>query len=392
MISTRNLLILVVVAVVMVAVTVALYSGPKRGPGGFEAGAPLMQGLAPEKVQTIALTQGATTVTLKRKDKGFVIAERDGYPAAPGKVNELLLACMDVRCRSKVTDAKSNHSDLGVVEGGADALSIVFKDAADKTLTGMVRGKTGESGGPYVRLIDKDTVYVAENNIYVTVAPAWFTDKKLIDVKSEDIRRVDVEAGGGKYVITRDEKGAVALTPIPAGKRVKESVRDTVLNALGGFEFTDVSSAATTPLDWDATYTCQLASELVYTVKLAKKDNKHYAKVSAASSNTGSVKITRSEGDEELKKKEALLQGVEKARDFTPRHAPWVYEVPSWTAEKLRHPLADLVEDIPKETPPAQTDAAPTTPPSPAAPAPAAAPAPKTPPAPVTIVPAPAKK
>ena len=388
MISTRNLVILVVVAVAMVAVTVTLYSGPKRGPAAFEPGAPLMQGLAPEKVQTIALTQGATTVTLKRKDKGFVIAERDGYPAAPGKVNELLLACMDVRCRGKVTDSKSNHADLGVVEGGADALSIVFKDAADKTLTGLVRGKTGESGGPYVRLIDKDTVYVAENNIYVTVAPAWFMDKKLIDVKPEDIRRVDVEVGGGSYTITRDEKGAIALTPVPEGKRVKESVRDTVLNALGGFEFTDVSSAATTPLDWDTTYTCRLASELVYAVKLAKKDNKYYAKVSAASSNAGSVKITRSEGDEELKKKEALLQGVEKARDFTPRHAPWVYEIPSWTAEKLRHPLADLVEDIPKpEPPPGQTGAAPATPP-----APAAAPVPKTPPAPVTIVPAPAKK
>lgn len=383
MISNKSLAVLLVIAVVMVAVTVALYSGPKRAPGGFEPGATLMQGLAPEKVQTIVLTQGATTVTLKRKEKSFVIAERDGYPASSARVNELFLACMDIRCRSKVTDAKGNHKDLGVVEGSPDAISIVFKDSTDKTLTGLVRGKSGDGAGPYVRLVDKDTVYVAEAGLFVNVSPAWYMDKKLIDVKPEDVRRVDVETGGTKYSIQRDEKGVVTLTPIPEGKRVKDAVRDSVLNALGGFEFSDVSSAATTPLDWDSTYTCRLASNLVYTVKLAKKDNKHYVKVSASAPNIDSVKISRTEGDAELKKKEALLQGVEKARDFTPSHAPWVYEVPSWTAEKLRHPLTDLVEDIPKPEPAATTGNAP------AAPTPTA---PMVVPAPPTMPAAPATK
>ena len=103
------------------------------------------------------------------------------------------------------------------------------------------------------------------------------------------------------------------------------------------------------PLEWDTTYTCRLAGNLVYTVKLAKKGDRYYAKFSASAPEVESVQITRTEAEQELKKKDALLQAVEKAREFTPRHAPWVYELSNWTAEKMRHPLSDLVEDITAE-------------------------------------------
>ena len=85
-----------------------------------------------------------------------------------------------------------------------------------------------------------------------------------------------------------------------------------VFGALGTFDFTDVTPAAKLPLEWDTTYTCALSSGLVYTVKLAKKDDKYYAQVSAAGPNAQRV-INKDASEAEMKKKE-LPTGLSVAR------------------------------------------------------------------------------
>jgi hypothetical protein len=346
MLGNKSLAILAAVAVVMVVIVLALYSGNRAARQEFEPGSLLIQGVAPEKIQTISIVHGKETVTLTRQEKGFVLAERDNYPASMSRINELLLACLEIRCKSKVTDAKENYKDLGVEEGIGDAVVATFKDSSGQTLFGLVRGKNAEGGGAYVRLLGQSAVYASESSPAIQTAPTAFLDKKIVDVKADDIRRVEVQAGKDRYALTRDEKGAVALEKVPEGKRAKTSVCDTVATALTDLEFSDVSPATKTSLEWDTTYTCQLASNLVYTVQLAKKGDLYYAKLTASAPEVKSLQITRTESEQELKKKEAVLQAAEKASEFAARHAPWVYELPSWTAEKMRHPLSDLIEDI----------------------------------------------
>ena len=118
-----------------------------------------------------------------------------------------------------------------------------------------------------------------------------------------------------------------------------------------------MTKASRLDLTWDATYSCRLKSGLTYTVKLAKKDDKQYAAISAIGPGLKSVQITKTESDEELKKKEALLLAAQTAQEFTPRHAPWVYELASWTADKMRKPLADLIEEIPSDDEPEEITA-----------------------------------
>jgi parvulin-like peptidyl-prolyl isomerase len=244
-----------------------------------------------------------------------------------------------------VTEAKENYKELGVEEGADDAVVATFKDASGQTLFGLVRGRNAEGGGAYVRLLGQSAVYASESSPVIETAPTSFLDKKIVEVKAGDIRRVEVQTGKDQYALTRDEKGVVALEKVPEGKRLKAAVCDLVATALTDLEFSDVSPAGKAPLEWDTTYTCRLASSLAYTVQLAKKEDRYYAKFSASAPEVESVQISRTESEQELKKKDALLQGVEKAREFTQRNAPWVYELPSWTAEKMRHPLSDLVEE-----------------------------------------------
>ena len=293
----------------MVVVVLALYSGNRAAKQEFQPGSLLIQGVAPEKIQTISIVHGKETVTLKRQDKGFVLAERDDYPASVNRINELLLACLEIRCRTKVTDAKENYRELGVEEGAEDAVVVTFKDSSGRTLFGLVRGKNAEGGGAYVRLLDQSAVYASETNPAIDTTPTAYLDKKIVDVKADDIRRVEVQTGKDQYALARDEKGVVTLEKVPEGKRAKSSVCDTVATALTDLEFSDVSPAGKMPLEWDTTYTCRLASNLVYTVNLAKKGDQYYAKFSASAPNVESVQITPTEAEQELKKKDALLAG-----------------------------------------------------------------------------------
>ena len=262
------------------------------------------------------------------------------------RINELLLACLEIRCKSPVTAAKENYRELGVEEGAADAVVVTFKDSSGQTLFGLVRGKNAEGGGAYVRLLDQSAVYASESAPMIETSPVSYLDKKIANVNAGDIRRVEVHSGKDQYALTRDEKGVVALEKVPEGKRAKTSVCDTVATALPDMEFADVAPAGKMALEWDTTYSCQLASQLVYTVQLAKKGDRHYARLSASAPDVQSVQITRTEAEAELKKKDALLQAVEKARDYNTRHAPWVYELSDWNVERMSHPLSDLVEEI----------------------------------------------
>ena len=170
-----------------------------------------------------------------------------------------------------------------------------------------------------------------------------------MSVEKGDVERVEVTTGEDAYVIARNEADEIALQEIPEGKQPKGSEYDYVFNALSGLWMTDVAKAEDLDLQWDATYTCRLKSGLTYIVRSAEKDGKHYVKLSAEGPAVKSVQISRTESEEELKKKEALLLAADTAKAFTPRHTPWVYEVSSWSGGRLRKPLSELLEDIPVE-------------------------------------------
>jgi len=348
--TNKQLATLALVAVVMVVLTTVLYTPRRSKTGEFQSGAVFIQGLAPEKIKAIVIKDAEDTVTIEHKDDGFVIAEKDNYPASVEKINDLLVRCLDIRCKEKITDSPDNHAELGVEEGGPDAVTVSFIGAEGKRIIGFVRGKSAErSSGVYVRLLGRNDTYVTERYFYIDTRPMDYIDKELISVEKSDVERVDVKTGEDAYTIARDEADKITLRQIPEGKQPKGSEYEYVFNALSGLQMSDVAKADSLDLQRDATFTCRLKSGLTYTVRSAEKDGKYYVKLSAQGPPVKSVQISKTESEEELKRKEALLLAVDTAKEFTPRHAPWVYEISSWSAEKLRKPLSDLIEDIPAE-------------------------------------------
>ena len=102
--SNKKLAILGVVAVVMVIWAVS------QGRIGKEAGmklhtpAYLIQGLDPADIGSIVLGTGERAVTLKRRQKRFVVVDKDNYPAVTSKINDLIAKCLDITTAELYTD------------------------------------------------------------------------------------------------------------------------------------------------------------------------------------------------------------------------------------------------------------------------------------------------
>jgi hypothetical protein len=311
----------------------------------------LIQGLDPVDVAKIVVGTGEDAVTLVRRGKRFLVQNKGNYPADVKQINDLITKCLDIRTNQFVTDNPDNHEDLGVTEEKARYVVKFFKD--DSLLTGVVIGQTKEQGqGSYIRLATRPRVYVTPEAPWIRSQATDYIDQDLISVKQEDVNSVTVTSPEGQYTLKAPPEGQDAvLENLPEGKKLKTSESNRVFRALTDLRFTDVQKkgADSDELSFDRQYVCKLDDSTVYTLKIAKKEDKTYLTCQAEFTGERPTKDRRVESEEELKEKEAKLLADDNAQQFTARHQGWVYEVADWKAKDLNKPLSDLLEDKEKE-------------------------------------------
>lgn len=344
--SDRKLTILGIVAVFMVIWAVVQSRVSNRPKVGTDRPAYLIQGLDPADIDSIVLKTSEETVTLKRQQGGFVVVNKDNYPAKTSEINNLITKILEIQTLQFVTDNVSNHEDLGVTEEKATTVVKFFKTDSS-LLTGVIAGKAKEVGqGTYVRLASNDKVYVAPSLPWLGGTAMSYVEQELVSVKRDDIVSVTVSTAGGEYTLkTTDDGKGVILENIPAGKKFKTNDGDSVFTALTSLRCDDVTKSSG-DLTFDKQFICRLKDSTVYTIKIAQKDDKTYGTCEAEFTDKTPVKKgSEVESEEELKKKEAKLLAQENAIKFTKKHQGWVYEIAEWKAKNLIKELSDLIED-----------------------------------------------
>jgi hypothetical protein len=356
--SNKKLTILGIVAVLMVLW--AVMQSRISNKSGVEPAGPayLIQGFDPSGVNSIVIGTGEDAFTLKNQRSGFVVADKDNYPAKTSEINSLITKCLEIQTSEFVTDNPANHEDLEVTEQKARSVVKFMKaDPNSSLLTGVVIGKTKELGqGSYVRLLSSDTA--ASNKVYVTPNAPWFgggamnyIDQELIAVKREDIESVTVSSQDGPYTLrTKQDSQEIILDNIPAGKKLKSSEAQSVFTALTSLRLDDVKKLSS-DMAFEKQYMCRLKDSTVYALRIAQEDDKTY--VSCVAEFTDKTPVEKAsidqggevESEEELKKKEAKLLARDNAVKFTTKHKGWVYEITDWKAKNLTKELADLLED-----------------------------------------------
>ncbi len=345
--SDRKLTILAIVAVFMVIWAVVQSRVSNRTKVESDKPTHLIQGLDPADIDSIVLKTSEETATLKRQQRGFVVINKDNYPAKTSEINNLITKILEIQRSSQfVTDNVSNHEDLGVTEEEANTVVKFFKTDSS-LLTGVIAGKANEVGqGTYVRLASNDKVYVAPSLPWLGGTAMSYVEQELVSVKREDIVSVTVSTVGGEYTLkTTDDGKGVILENIPAGKKFKSDDGDSVFTALTSLRCDDVKKKSG-DLTFDGGFVCRLKDSTVYTLKIAQKDDKTYVTCEAEFTDKTPVTIgLKAEPQEELKKKEAKLFAQENALKFTQKHQGWVYEISEWKAKNLTKELSDLIED-----------------------------------------------
>ncbi len=343
--SYKKLAILGLVAAAMVVWAAVQSNIAYRPVGGSAAGGSLLQGFDPATVGSIVVKVQGNTVTLSRQGGIFVVGEKDRYPAKTSQINNLITSCLDIQTAELITTDTANFAELGVADE-APVKSVSFLKPDKSLIAGILIGKPGkDTQGTYVRLVSSDRVYLSTNEPPLFPAAIEYLERNLTEVAREDIVRVSAEGPDGASVITNEPHRGAALANVPAGKKERISRIDAVLTVLTNLMFDDVMKDSG-KLRFDRTYTCQLRDSTVYTLQLATKGNKTFAKCSAEFMDKSAVvKRPGVESPAELKAKEAILLGRDKVEEFNRKTKEWVYEIPESKAANLKVRFADLIED-----------------------------------------------
>jgi hypothetical protein len=363
--TNRQLLILAIVTVIMVAATVALHTVGETPQREFVPGSRLVQGLDPEGVQRIVIKSGGDSVTLEMKEGRPVVVDKHHYPVSGRQINDLFFKITEIRCGMLITDNPANHAELQVAEaakGQDDAVEVAFYAQDGSLLVGVFKGKDTDSGGSYVRLAGDNRVYATEKSLWLNTNALDYVDKSLVEADKEQIVKVEARNPQGSYTIVRDDEGNPVLQNIPEGQQAKAFEVGNVFGSLTGLNLVDVFPAddpKVKDLVWDATYKCRLENHLTYVAALAKQDTTHYVRLSAEFPRGISVERPKEdEQDAELKKKAAIFEAArETLPRFNARHKGWVYELSSYEAEQLRKPMTELVEPVADPDAPSEVSA-----------------------------------
>ncbi|MDD5091066.1 MAG: peptidylprolyl isomerase [Candidatus Wallbacteria bacterium] len=362
--TQKGLNILAGTALSMFVITVVLFSFEKSPAGGFAGDTPLIQGLGLDKINAISLRRGTSEVTLERQGNDFLVKESGGYPASAEKVNKLLLECLDIRCMEKITENTGNHKELGVDQAREDNLSLRFYSSSSQEsgpgnlITGILIGKdTERTSASYVRLENSNTVYTSEKKHYFSENPVDFLDTQLLNLKREDIDSVTIVSNSETFTINRNASNELLLGNIPQDKRGKNNEIKSVFEAFSYLYLSAVTAEASFKGAFEQTNTCKLPN-LTYQAQVATMDGKYYIRLSAFGPSQEALeessRISKTEDETQLKKKDAILTAAGTADSFNKRHSAWVYEISEWKAKNLTMQFENLVEVIPADEIPAE--------------------------------------
>ena len=169
--SNKKLAILGVVAAVMLVWAVVQSKISDRTHKVTTKSRYLVTGVNVDDIDSIVVQSGKDKLTLKRRGSGFVIVNKDNYPAEAEKVNDLITDCLEVEVSQMVTNSPSNYEDLGVTEEKAQKV-VHFLKPDGSELVGIIVGNTKDKGqGTYVRLTSNNEVFEASQAPWIETDP-----------------------------------------------------------------------------------------------------------------------------------------------------------------------------------------------------------------------------
>ena len=272
--NKRQIIVLWIIAVVLVVALIAVNSSSKDG---FQSaternrGETLIKDLPAEEVAGLTITTGDESVTLKRQEGGWVVTDRDNYPADTPGINDLIRTVAEVEVTQGIEADPEFAPRFGMDPKAEDDAEkgtvLVMSNGGGEELAKLTFGRnleSGSSGSPFgggstgrfvLNHADDSGVYVT-SELFPTLsadATSWLDDSFL---KVEKVQSVAVSQPGQEneieWKLTRPDEGADFSLE---GKKPEENLDTSAVNPIKNLfsyaRFEDVVPKAEADEAWD---------------------------------------------------------------------------------------------------------------------------------------------
>ncbi|MGI9203832.1 MAG: DUF4340 domain-containing protein [Woeseiaceae bacterium] len=183
---------------------------------------------------SIARSNESENLGIRRNGGGWVVTERDDYPADIGTIRQLIIALADATIVEEKTANPDNYDRLGVADPGADGSGTKVVLTGEDFTYSVILGDAAQGNFRYARVTDNPTSYLIDQNPDLpTAVGEWLTDS-LVDLPAARMRRVSISHADGETItIEKSEEAQTDFTVlgIPNGRELSYA---TAANGIGG--------------------------------------------------------------------------------------------------------------------------------------------------------------
>lgn len=288
----------------------------------------------------------AGNISIVRTGDGWILHQRDGFPARTDTVRKLLFDIGQLELIERKTGDPGRFDRLDLVDvaqEGSKADRLVVTTADGETLVDLHVGKRRESlsgGDPmvYVRRTDESQTYLAEGELEIKGRPPLWLFREVVNVPQATVQRARiVTADGARLELERESATGrnFRIVDLPADRSVDSQYAvNNAATVLDKLLFDDVRSADGLTFDPDlghAEYTT--VDGVLYTVEFAADPETESAETPGRWLRVG-VTIPEGAGEETR----AL---AEKHREQTRN---WAFRISDWEMERMTATLDGLTK------------------------------------------------
>jgi hypothetical protein len=200
----------------------------------------LVDSSAIDKAAKLRLSDQGKTVVLSRQPDGSWRDE--SYYQMPADFSKLSSFVGDLSSAKIQRLVTTNPGRLARLEFKDTKIELL--DSSDHPILSLTLGKNSDTGGRFVRYEDEPKAYLAGLNAWMDTEPKNWADAQLLNVKPEDVAKVEVAFDQAPTVVLSREKkdGAWTAAPTPAGQQVKADKVSSLLSSLGTVRFSDTTA------------------------------------------------------------------------------------------------------------------------------------------------------
>ncbi|MDD4872362.1 MAG: DUF4340 domain-containing protein [Kiritimatiellae bacterium] len=372
----KNLLILIVLAIVLAALAVKKEKVNTKSPPDV-IGKQVFPDLAVDQVEKITVYSGEGTATVVRADDIWTVPDRYNYPADFSKVKDYLMKFSDMKIgqvmklddkqktamrilspgagTSNITKPVGTMVELGG-KGNAILASLLIGEARMKKPGSDMPDYGGYPDGQYISSDGGKNVYLV--NTALNELPAntknWL-DQEILNVMSSDIREISITGPGRKDTKLAKKKDSTSLEVegLATNEVTAASKMYSIESALTYFKLDDIADPSTkieqSGLDKPVLFKAVTQKGEIFTVKIGKKKESTdllYCKVEAALKDTGKQPEPKDE-NEKKKAEQATKERKEledKIKSLNEKLSKWIYLVASQKIDTMTPKRETLIE------------------------------------------------